>query len=90
MGIATCTINGPVRVFTIAQPVSAAPINVARSYVSLTSTRAGYLARPLAASRSSKRSISECSTKATPVVAESHRVEGVNPLLVITAVRSAE
>jgi hypothetical protein len=74
----------------ITQPINRVAINVARPYVSVTSNRAGSLARPPGASRSSKRSICECSTKTTPVVAQSRRDEGVNPLLVITAAQSAE
>ena len=88
--IALYIVDGPVRVFMIAQPVSAVVISVARPYISLTSTRAGSLARPPSARSLSKRSTSECRRRTTPVVAERCRADGVNSLLVITAAKSAE
>jgi hypothetical protein len=46
-------VDSSVRVFMIAQLAGAVAINVARSYLSLTSTWGGFLVRPSAAARQS-------------------------------------
>ena len=81
-GINSGIVDGPVRVFRIAQPIGAVETNAEHPYVSLISTRTGSLTRLPAANSSAKRSTSECRSRTTPVVAERLRADGVKPLLV--------